>query len=75
LTGKLDQIDTARVAVYLLAGEYDFASTPEMSRQTANKIKDAKFTEMKAMGHFPMAEDYSAFREYLIFVLNEIAKV
>jgi pimeloyl-ACP methyl ester carboxylesterase len=71
LTGKLDQIDTGRVAVYLLAGEYDFASTPEMSRQTANKIKDAKFTEMKKMGHFPMAEDYSEFRKYLIPILHE----
>jgi pimeloyl-ACP methyl ester carboxylesterase len=75
LANKLDQIDTARVAVYLLAGEYDFASTPEMSCHTANKIKGAKFMEMKRMGHFPMAEDYPAFREYLIPVLNEIAKV
>jgi pimeloyl-ACP methyl ester carboxylesterase len=75
LTGKLDQIDTARVAVFLLAGEYDFASTPEMSRQTANKIKGAKFIEMKKMGHFPMEEEYSEFRKYLIPILHEIAKV
>jgi len=75
LTGKLSQIDTVRVAVYLLAGEYDFASTPEMSRQTANRIKGAKFKEMKKLGHFPMVEDYKAFKNYLIPILKEIAKV
>jgi pimeloyl-ACP methyl ester carboxylesterase len=74
LTGKLDQIDTGRVAIYVLAGEYDFAATPEMGRNTAAKIKGAKYTEMKRMGHFCMAEDYEGFRSYLMPVLDEIAK-
>ena len=73
LTGKLDQIDTSRVAVYILAGEYDFAATPEMGRETAAKIRGAKYAEMKRMGHFCMAEDYEGFKEYLMPVLQEIA--
>ena len=74
LTGKLDQIDTSRVAVYVLAGEYDFAATPEMGRETASKIRGAKYKEMKRMGHFCMAEDYKGFRQYLMPVLHEIAQ-
>jgi len=74
LTGKLDQIDTSRVAVYVLAGEYDFAATPEMGRETASKIRGAKYKEMKRMGHFCMAEDYKGFRKYLMPVLHEIAQ-
>jgi len=73
LTGKLDQIETARVAVYLLP-EYDFASTPEMSQRTVTKIKGAKFTEMKKLGHFPMVENYEIFKEYLTPILKEISK-
>jgi pimeloyl-ACP methyl ester carboxylesterase len=72
LTGKIDQIDTARVAVYILAPEYDFASTPEMSRKTADKIKGAKFAEIKKLGHFAMAEDYGIFKKHLMPILQEI---
>ena len=74
LTGRLDRIDTSRVAVYLLAGEYDFAATPEMIRDTASKIKGARFEEMKKIGHFSMSENYEAFRGYLLPILKEIAK-
>ena len=74
LSGKLQQIDTSRVAVYILAGEYDFASTPEMCRQTASKIKGAKFVEMKQLGHFPVTENYEVFRGYLLPILERIAK-
>ena len=74
LTGKLDQIDTSRVAVYLLAGEYDFAATPEMIRDTASKIKGAHYEEMKTIGHFSMSENYDAFRGYLLPILKKIAK-
>ena len=74
LSGKLQQIDTSRVAVYILAGEYDFASTPEMCRQTADKIKGAKFIEMKQLGHFPVTENYEVFRGYLLPILEKIEK-
>lgn len=75
LSGKLHQIDTSRVAVYILAGEYDFASTPEMCRQTANQIRGARFMEMEKLGHFPMTENYAIFKGYLLPILKEIASL
>jgi pimeloyl-ACP methyl ester carboxylesterase len=74
LTGKLDKIDTSRVAVYILCGEYDIASTPEMGREAANKIKGAEFTEMKKLGHFPVTENYELCKEYLLPILKKIAE-
>jgi pimeloyl-ACP methyl ester carboxylesterase len=73
LTGKLGQIDTSRIPVYIFCGEYDIASTPEQGRQAASQIKGAKFTEMKKLGHFPVTENYEMCRKYLMPVLKEIA--
>ena len=75
LTGQLGRIDTSRIPVYLLCGEYDFASTPEMCRRTASQIKGAKYTLMEGLGHFPVAENYQLFKRYLMPVLNEIANM
>jgi pimeloyl-ACP methyl ester carboxylesterase len=72
LTGQAQDIDTSKVAVYLLTGEYDFASPPFMSRMLADEIEGAKFIEMKGLGHFPMCEDYETFKKYLVPVLDEI---
>jgi pimeloyl-ACP methyl ester carboxylesterase len=73
LIHKLDQIDTSRIPVYILCGDYDIASTPEMGRQAANQIKGAKFIEMKKMGHFPATENYELCKEYLMPIFREIA--
>ena len=59
--------------VYFLTGEYDFATSPDMTRELAAQIKGAKFTEMKDNGHFPMSENPVKFLEYLKPILNEIA--
>jgi pimeloyl-ACP methyl ester carboxylesterase len=75
VTGQLQQIDTSRIAVYLLCGEYDFASTPEMCQQAANKIKGAKYMEMKGLGHFPVIENYELCKIYLMPILEEISKI
>jgi pimeloyl-ACP methyl ester carboxylesterase len=56
LRGKLHLIDTNKCPVYLLTGEYDYLSTPEDSKRTADQIPGAKFVEMKGIGHFPMSE-------------------
>ncbi len=69
----LERIDTAKCPLYLLTGEYDFATSPEDTRQLAARIKGAKFTEMKDNGHFAMSENPQKFRQYLLPVLNEIA--
>ena len=73
LTGRTHEIDTSRVGVYLMAGEYDAAVSPVEGRALADSIKGAKFTELKGLGHFAMCEDYGLFKTYLMPVLKEIA--
>ena len=72
LTGELARIDTSKVGVWMLTGEYDFNTTPAMSRATAAQIRGASFTEMKGLGHFPMSENPVRFRDYLLPVLAAI---
>ena len=72
LTGKAHDIDTSKVAVYLLTGEYDWASPPALSNLLAEDIKGSKFQEMKGLGHFPMCENYPVFRDYILPILEEI---
>ena len=68
-----DKIDTTKTPVYFLTGEYDFATSPDMTQALAAKIKGAKFAEMKDNGHFPMSENPEKFIGYLKPILNEIA--
>src|SRR2546427_10012990 len=65
-------IDTSRVAVYLLTGEYDWASPPTMSRELAEQIPGAFYRTMEGLGHFPMSEDPARFLDYVRPVLDEI---
>ena len=69
LTETAAQIDTSKVAVYLLTGEYD---SPERGEELAGQIKGAQFQMMKGLGHFPMSEDPEKFLDYVMPVLNEI---
>ena len=71
--GRARQIDTSRVAVYLLTGEYDPSVSPEDTRRLAEQIEGARFTEMKGIGHFAMSENYPVFKRYLMPVLDEIS--
>lgn len=70
---KARGIDTSRVAVYLMAGEYDYANSPADTRVLAEQIKGARFVEMKGLGHFPMSENFEVFKRYLMPILEEIA--
>lgn len=72
LRGREGEIDTNRCPVYLLTGECDHACSPEESAATAAAIPGARFTKMEGIGHFPMAENYPHFREYLIPILQEL---
>ncbi|MBM4258921.1 MAG: alpha/beta hydrolase [Deltaproteobacteria bacterium] len=72
LSQTAEQIDTSKVAVYLLTGEYDWASTPKMSEELARRIKGAKYQTMIGLGHFPMSEDPERCLEYVEPILNEI---
>ena len=69
---RVSQIDTATCPLYLLTGEYDFSCTPEDTQRTAAKIKGARVTVMKEIGHFPMSENPAQFRRYILPVLEEI---
>ena len=69
---RVSQIDTSRCPLYLLTGEYDFSCTPEDTERTAAKIKGARVTVMREIGHFPMSENPAQFRRYILPVLEEI---
>jgi pimeloyl-ACP methyl ester carboxylesterase len=69
----LRRIDTNRCKVALLTGEYDYSCTPAMSEAVAASIPGARLTIMRGMGHFPMIENYPAFRPYLIGALDHVA--
>jgi pimeloyl-ACP methyl ester carboxylesterase len=73
LSGKVEAIDTRVCPLYLLTGEYDFSCTPEDTARTGVRIPGAKVTVMKALGHFPMSENWPQFRRYILPVLDEIA--
>jgi pimeloyl-ACP methyl ester carboxylesterase len=55
-----------------MTGDYDYLTTPEDSKRTAEQIKGAEFIEMKGIGHFPMSENYPVFKEYLQQALQKI---
>lgn len=65
-------IDTTRCKVALLTGEFDYSCTPAMTEAVAGSIKGAHYTLMKGMGHFPMIENYPAFRPFLIGALDHV---
>jgi pimeloyl-ACP methyl ester carboxylesterase len=69
---RVSQIDTSRCPLYLLTGEYDFSCTPDDTERTAAKIKGARVTVMREIGHFPMSENPAQFRRYILPVLEEI---
>ncbi len=65
LRERLREIDAEKHPLVLMTGTYDYLTTPEMSRATAENIRGAKFIEMKDIGHFPMSENYPVFKGYL----------
>ena len=74
LSESAEQIDTSRVPVYILTGEYDWSATPEMSEELARRVKGASYRTMEGLGHFPMSEDPERFLEFIAPVLEEIAE-
>ena len=73
IRGRIGEIDTSVCPLYLLSGEYDYSASPRDTEAPAAKIKGAKMTVMKGLGHFPMSENPEAFLGYLRPVLEEIA--
>jgi pimeloyl-ACP methyl ester carboxylesterase len=73
LTETARDIDTSKVAVHVLTGEYDHSSPPELGEALAAQIKGATFQKMEGLGHFPMSEDPARFKSYIWPVLQQIA--
>lgn len=65
-------IDTSRVAVHILSGEYDTSGTQELGRAAHEAIAGSTWSAMKDVGHFPMSENPEAFIRYLMPVLESI---
>jgi pimeloyl-ACP methyl ester carboxylesterase len=51
------------VPVLLISGADDFLVTPEMVRQTAKKMKNARAVALEGVGHFPHTEAPERFNE------------
>jgi pimeloyl-ACP methyl ester carboxylesterase len=72
IRGRIGGIDTSACPLYLLTGEYDYSASPRDSEAVAARVKGAKLTIMKGLGHFPMSEHPEKFLAYLRPVLQEI---
>ena len=55
-----------------MTGSYDYLTPPEVTENTARRIKGGVYIEMTDIGHFPMSENYPLFRLYLKVVLKII---
>jgi pimeloyl-ACP methyl ester carboxylesterase len=69
------RIDTGRVGVHILSGEYDWSGRVELGRQAHEAIAGSSFAEMTGVGHFPMSESPHRFLGYLLPVLARIREV
>ena len=69
---RIGAIDTSLCPLYMLTGEYDYSASPKDTEMAAARIRGAKVTIMKGLGHFPMSEHPEAFLGYLRPVLDEI---
>ena len=66
------EIDTNKVGVHILSGEYDHSGTTELGQQAHAAIPGSTWCEMKNVGHFPMSENPEAFIAYLQPILDQI---
>jgi pimeloyl-ACP methyl ester carboxylesterase len=65
-------IDTNKVAVHLLTGEYDYSATVGHGQAAHEAIAGSTFSVMGGLGHFPMAEDPERFLLALKPVLEQV---
>jgi len=72
LTETAQSIDTHKIGVYLLGGEYDWSAAPADVKALADRVKGSHYTEMKGVGHFPMSENPAVFKRALMPVLESI---
>ena len=68
-----DNIDTNKLGVHILSGEYDHSGTRELGLAAHQAIPGSTFSEMAGVGHFPMSENPEAFIRYLRPILKNIS--
>jgi pimeloyl-ACP methyl ester carboxylesterase len=66
-------IDTSKIDVYLLTGEYDMLAGPRGTPRLAEAVKDCYFEISPGLGHFGPAENPGGFKKVLMPVLENIA--
>ena len=71
LRGKAHAIDTSRVGVHLLSGEYD-PTARGPAESLAAMIDGATYDVIEGGSHFAMSDDYPRFRRYLLPVLDQV---
>ena len=71
---RVGKIDVKKCPIYFLTGEYDWSTTPDMSKATAEKIKGANMSSMEGLGHFPATENPSLFVPHLLKAIEWIQK-
>ena len=71
LRGKAHTIDTSKVGVHLLSGEYDPTARGPAESLTA-MIDGATYDVVEGGSHFAMSDDYPRFRKYLLPVLDQV---
>ncbi|MEE2775583.1 MAG: alpha/beta hydrolase [Acidobacteriota bacterium] len=74
LRESIEQIDTSKIDVRILNGEYDWACTPDHLREIAERLPGADCRVMDEIGHFPMSENPARFKELVLPVLDEIRR-
>jgi pimeloyl-ACP methyl ester carboxylesterase len=72
LRGTAANIDTSKVGVHILSGEYDASGTMEHGQAAHAAIVGSTWTGMTGVGHFPMSENPEAFIRYLTPVLDRV---
>lgn len=72
--GRASKIDTSRVDVYLVSGEYDATagSGPGGAEALARQIKGASYAVVKGGSHLAPHDDYPRFRQTLLPILDKI---
>lgn len=74
LTGRAHEIDTNKIGVHILSGEYDYSGSPHLGRAAHQAIAGSTWSEMPGLGHFPMSENPEAFIPHLIPILDTIRR-
>lgn len=67
-------IDTSKIAVHIMNGEYDFFGTLEAGQQAHAEIDGSTWVGMDDIGHFAMAENPEKFLEYVLPILENIRR-